>query len=478
MIDGSGNSGASLGLKKTPFRFGLKGLLVAVAACAFIAWSASTIWRNLAGKQANRLVLTGSASERVTSALGLRSAGGTSDAEEAVDSLRHALGDQDAGVRAAAIQSLAAIVSDALARNAKSPQETKLAENWADSATGAFAKALKDPEAGVRATAATGIESIGMRGQAGPPAELIGALKDESTFVRAAAAGALVKFAKVLDAAIPVLLSMLEQDELSIFHACSRTLLAAEPSPALVPTLVEAVQSRNRAVRFHAAALLGRIGPHARGAVVILISTLNEPFDEGGRPQSASVEKVINGQKRLLIDARAWDPACSAAEALAEISTSEEVVGALTGLLESEIAERRGAAAAALGRIGPPSAGSVGALIEAYKRLPPAAFQCGPDGEAVVRALGQLAPSGASAAPALGVLVKALDYDNSIYENRQVRAAAAESLAKFGASAVIAIPKLRALEAERLEPGSRAASAALAQIAAARDRELSARNGH
>jgi HEAT repeat protein len=474
--------------------------MLLVATCGVLGWVGWRVWDELEADPATRQfretlerLKSAEASERWRAAGNLALFSRPRDIERALPALCQATGDEDTEVRLTAARALGALIS-----YVKHPQRDKsvppdVVKKWTDEATRALARLLSDPEEMVRVSAVSafgtmarqpggrqgisGMARPALRGRSGsennaaeeppaevtaglangsvkwnraaakalygytddaPPPELVAALKDKSARVRIAAVGALRDYPLNLDATIPVLLSMVETDEPKVREACSSTLRAVWPTAALVPTLRADLTSGSAAVRSLAAFLLGRIGPEASSAVPALVAMLKEPLD-ASTPRSA------------LSDMQ-QDPPCSAARALGEISSSDEVIAALTEALKSGAAYRHGAVADGLVESGPRAAVAAPALVAAYTKWLDSKDPLD-TGRALTIALGRVAPNTAVAAQAVAALIRALDSKDGRFQLR-----AAESLARFGRAAAAAVPKLRDLRDKGRSEGLRHAA--------------------
>ena len=433
---------------KTRSRSGRRGLIILGALVAvWIGWG---IWDYWNGNDPIRLIRSGNVSERTQAALELRVVSQEGRVEAQAAALIRALDDEDTGVRAMAAVSLGVLSSErpGLAANLREGREQ--VKSGTDAAIHALTKALSDRDKIVRGAAAMGLGSIGKTTALSPPPELIAAVKDPSPEVRAKAVESLSSLAHGVDSLIPVLLSMFENDESEVRTACASALWAAKPAPALVPSLIESLRSRNREVRSQSARLLGRIGPEAKPAVTALIATLKEPVD------------LEMGRTKIMADT--WDPPCHAAIALGSIATSDDVIAVLIQVLRSGrigqpgVSERRFCAAQGLRLIGPHAASAAPALIFAINELLDSKEDL-PGAYPMAESLGQIAPNSASATDAVSTLIRMLD---SKYPWARVGAAVA--LGKFGRAAAITVPKLRALElveARELRDAARAAVVAI-----------------
>jgi hypothetical protein len=166
----------------------------------------------------------------------------------------------------------------------------------------------------------------------------------------------------------------------------------------------------------------------------------------------------LDERKRNLTVAWYWDPACSAAKALGQIASSEEVISRLAQMLSSDIDERIGSAAEGLGNIGPRAAVALPSLIAAYDEVLRSKRHV-IDQIAIPEALGRIAPKSASAPAAIAILIRALDS-----QDWSVRVGAVLSLRNFGADAAGAVPRLRALKQDPAREIRDAATVALTAI--------------
>ncbi len=514
-MEQTARAGAGDASKKGRSRMGMKGLMGAVALCALIVWAGVAIRDHLAGYQPLRAIRAGNAIERRTAAQFLSGPGREIDSEEAMAALIPALGDENAGVRATAAESLGWVVYHLRNHPATAPVASDLLKRRIGVATRWLVALLSDRDPGVRAAAAIGLGTMAKRppslvppppGQLAAlkdksnavrrrtaklmygapdvplPPELAAALEDESAAVRTAAARALARFGPDLDPEIPALFAMMERDETEVQKACDEALMQCWPSPALVPTLAELLKSRDSRVRADAVNLLSRIGPEASPAIPRLIAILNERFDPEQGDRSGAV--VSTGTLAGL-----------AARALEHLGPSPEAIAALVDVISPESLERvrayerrraehdqqahalptqgksapgigpdpvlRGeffriaVAVKVLGEIGPPPVAAIPALISAYNN------GWSLSGGAIPVALGQIAPNSPAAPDAVAVLIRALDE-----KDPSNRLGAIEALGHFGTDAAAAIPKLQALQADRDTSIRDAAAKSLAALEA------------
>jgi HEAT repeat protein len=487
--------------------------MIAVACFALIFWAVRSIWQSAPVYGTARSLRTGDAATRRAAVRELE--GFTpGEAGVAVPALLEALGDQDAEVAAAAARVLGK-KWDAILRSGADPGLIRavvpgLVEALEDTRPGvraaaaeglgflhgstpvaekgdrtglveagppvrALADRLADDSEEVRRAAAVALRTVGAAYRVPPPDGLFTALEqDPSIPVRAEVARALGHFREGLDPAVFALLKALEQkapqvraaaaEGLHVIHAL-RWGSGGNPglSAASVPSLIEALGSRNRKVRYHAAALLRRRDPAARAAIPALLTVLTEPApaEEPSEPTELVFNAVLS------------DPAIAAVRALGEIAPgtaqSVEVVKALVEVLTSHTSwERRYEAAETL-------RSSFGAwenepvipvMLKVLEEVKPSKQ---PVGLAAAEALGQLAPGTPWEGQALTALTSALDgaWDST-------RVAAARSLARFGPRASAAIPRLKAIAGSDPSPDARKAAAdAITAIEATEGRSAS-----
>jgi HEAT repeat protein len=294
-------------------------------------------------------------------------------------------------------------------------------------ATAGLAAALRDPDEGVRAEAARGLQS---RGAAAGDAEeaLIAALDDDSGRVRGRAARALwgagagrpptrVPEDKMLAALVD---SAREADGETPDSAIVLALAAYGRSAP--DRLAAALDDPDFRVRWHAAAALMQLRRAARATAAALRRTM----DDGEW-------LVRNAAGRALEDVVDRDDVPMLAQALADSS-----------------AETRYHAARALARVGPGSAGAVPVLTAALRD---------PDWEVRMESAWALAAVGRAGASAEAALITALGDPDP-----QVRASAAWALAGIGGSEAAAVPALRRARGDQSREAREAAAGALARL--------------
>jgi HEAT repeat protein len=401
------------------------------------------------------------AAEALGAGLGIGSLGSQTTAAF-TDAMATALRDQSEDVRWAAASSFVGgattsappeALMAALERDSSDRVRAAAARSLGGFPSGdvALAAALqRDPADSVRAEAARALVKFPSR-----QAALVAALeRDPSESVQAEAAQSLEQLTSGDDQTTLALLRALGTAKPAVRKVCDMSLWrlyrfrdakGKRRSAAIVPALIEALTSRERQVRCHAAAILGDLGPEARASVPALIGVLTEAFD----PESDKSVPELG------------DPACYAAAALGAIAPStpqaKDAVKALISVIRNEkIDLRREMAAETVARFGAElTAPDVPVLLDLLKET---AGKNGPPAPAVCIAIGLVAPATPWADKAVEALSAALD---SSWANTRMRAA--EALADFGSRARSALPRLRALEKTERELFVRksAASAAL-----------------
>jgi HEAT repeat protein len=291
-----------------------------------------------------------------------------------------------------------------------------------------LAGALRDPDEGIRAEAARGLESLGPDA-AGARDALVAATGDGSAVVRGRAARALLASAGDRPpaglAAPPLLRALLESaresgDEVMPDARLVRELAAFGPSAT--PQLAAALEDPSARVRWHAAAALMQLRRGAHEAAPALRRAMDDPEWPVRNAAGRALEDVVD---------KRWVPLL--AEALADPS-----------------AETRYHIARALARVGPGSAPAL-PVIEASLR----------DADWEVRmeaawALAAIGPAAAATEPALLIALRDPD--------PQVRASAAWGLAGIGGTQATAVPALRRALRDSDRQAREAAAGALARL--------------
>jgi HEAT repeat protein len=440
-------------------------------------------------------------SERWRAAANLQIVSNARDIDPAVASLIVALGDQDSQVKITAARALGALVLRLrIPSESDVTASSEVVRKHTEAATTALAEVLADPEADVRQAALVGLTLLTKQPNSTPrggvaaraptiqgaesarpskpiwqpapelsegletgemkwtkataqafygyldmdaPPPIVTALKDPSNAVRLEAVRCLENYPLNLDAAIPTLISLLEREDPELHNACLYTLRAAWPTSVVLPSLTEALTSKNADVRAPAILLLGRIGPDASSTVPALLAVLKEsPAPATSRPSSGPQQ----------------DPAIMAARALGQISSSDEVIASLSETLGSDLVTRHGGAAYGLAQIGEKARIAAPNLVAAYRKWFDSKGRS-EVGRSMTAALGRIAPKTPVESDAVKLLGDTLDSkDESLVEN------AARALAKFGKEAAATIPKLRALKENGQSDASAAAAAALEAI--------------
>ena len=163
----------------------MTGLVVAVASCAVIFWGGLSIWDHFAGRQPLRKIRVGNANERRTAADDLADPESGIDAEAAIAALIAALGDDDAGVRVGAAESLGGLVYRLRVGPRNPPISADGLKRQIEITTRGLVTALSDHDPGVRAAAATGLGIMATRPGPGPRAlERLAKLRHESKAAR------------------------------------------------------------------------------------------------------------------------------------------------------------------------------------------------------------------------------------------------------------------------------------------------------
>jgi HEAT repeat protein len=362
----------------------------------------------------------------------------TAAVADAWTSLLGLLKDQEIEVRSAAATSLGIIAGSSPAGSGRnSGRAGKKAEPALDVKTAAdgIAALLDDRDAGVRLTAISAMGSLAPKVSGDPPKSLLAAMEDESAINRTAAATALAGYRSGLDPLIPILLGHIEHDELQVRIACTDALGRIRPpavSSAVAPALIAAIGNRDREVRLHLVTLLGRLAPDARLATPALIAVIKEPIESDQRVVDRTAYATFSG------------PAYAAIQALGRLAPRTESAGAAIAVLAEVVRsghpQRRASAAQALGEFGPAAAPAVPALI-AFLKEAAASKVPTRDGDAAAHALGRIAPSTPTAGDAVAALAAALSSTE-----RLTREAAITALLPFGPKAAPAIPAIRALK--------------------------------
>jgi HEAT repeat protein len=414
-------------------------LLLAVAACAAIAWAVRAI-RNVSPIESLTAALRrGDVPERRVAAYELGRAVGDEIAS-ALPALAQATTDPDESVRVAAVESIGGLVAVHMRSR---PDEPAL-----DAATVALVAALNDPKPVVRAGAAAAVGGVlrstsaptprplpGGASTAAAPRRLLDLMRDDSPEVRASAATALGSSAESVEQHDEIALTLLRglDDDSPDVRWASRLALSQVArscdgclSGAIAPAFLEALQKPDETTQEVAMTILAEIGPEAEAAVPPLIRLLEAPADAAKAPSEALRTRAASTLWRV---ARGTKSAPTAVEALRKTLTDDAPrsvrttsANALAGFSRSEAA---------------PAVGSLVAVLKAT------AAEAGPPGPSVAAALGKVAPGDEHEAEAVAALVKALDSPNPF-----TRLEAAKSLGAFGPKAAPAADRLAKIAEE------------------------------
>jgi HEAT repeat protein len=198
-------------------------------------------------------------------------------------------------------------------------------------------------------------------------------LQSEDPEVRKSAARALWKMGARGKEAIPELIEALDDEQSEVRGFAARALGKMKlTSPAAISLLIKALDDQQPVVRGYAARTLGQMGADAKEAVPALTEMLSDPttysvpvvvFEPGGDPGHRIL--IGGGDSYRQKGTHTVYVRANAAEALGRIgSATEEIVSALTGLLDDTQPSVRGSAARALGRIGAEGKPAIRALIQ------------------------------------------------------------------------------------------------------------------
>jgi HEAT repeat protein len=158
----------------------------------------------------------------------------------------------------------------------------------------ALGKAVRDPDATVRAAALKAVHDIADRMAFAPPETFKAALDDESAGVRYWAAGALGHIALGVDPYLPALFEHAEHDpDRDVRMVCALEIQdfikPTAVTPAIVPILTRALDNPESNVRCAACGLLARLGP----ASVSTIPRLRALAKSANRNLRESAERAL-----------------------------------------------------------------------------------------------------------------------------------------------------------------------------------------
>jgi HEAT repeat protein/beta-glucanase (GH16 family) len=302
---------------------------------------------------------------------------------------------------------------------------------------------LKDNDPRVREGAAWALGTTG-RGVEGAVPAVIEALKDENSPVRQHAAQALFEMRSEELAAVPPLIELLGDESAGARSSAADALGTIGPqAKAAVPALTRALSDKDQRVRRQAASALADMRCEAGPAVPALIKLLKDE-------SSAARQDAANPRGRRQHREREWTARGAAALALGAIGPpAAAAVPALTELLKDEVADVRCSAAWGLGGIGPRAKPAVPALIELL----------GSDEQLqgfAARALGKIGAEARDAVPALITLLNS--------GAAGIRPVAAWALGNMGPDAAAAVPAITELLKDKDPLLQVAARDALGQI--------------
>lgn len=190
---------------------------------------------------------------------------------EAIPALEVAIGEADWPVRSQVVHVLGRIGDEALP---------------------ALADAARDPDWRVRAHVAEALESIE---DPRAVAILVDALDDSSPFVRIRAARSLRPFGPAASEAVPRLVVLLGNVDLSVQRAATEALLAV--GPLAIPRLISAVEAGWPRLRARSAWILGQFGAAGREALPSLQRATEDP-DPRVREAASEAVALLEGARR------------------------------------------------------------------------------------------------------------------------------------------------------------------------------------
>jgi HEAT repeat protein len=379
-------------------------------------------------------------------------------------------GDKDAGVRASAASGLTSIYRAQQKAGVPSGEVRESDRLRPEVLVAAFdAELARDP-----ANRVPFVEAIKRLGPVSmdAPAGLLGALDDKRYIIRAEALLALSHFSGGIDPAVTVLLSDVAQNNDQFRPNYYEIADAMRPSPAAAGMLIKSLDSDDGLVREVAAKLLARINPPPSSAAPALIAAVKKAIsvDPGGTGNDDRVPS--DASKSGAVAPRAGGPRVQPAPglvstdlaiALAKVAPPEESVPLLIQLLKRKGAESRVAGAAALAELGPAASSAIPILIANLREAVAAKNNsAGSVGSQTAVALGQIAPRSvdahAQSKDVIAALTEALG--SSV---PWIRLPSIKALGNFGPEASVAIPALRELLNDRADL-KEAARSALAKI--------------
>jgi HEAT repeat protein len=393
------------------------------------------------------------------------------DARRAANRLLVALDrEKDADVRAAAANVLSGLCRAMAGASIRSDGLLAFDPIRLDSLVAAFDAALERDPAN-RLPLVDAIEGLGPSPLAAPSG-LLHSLDDPSSLVRLRVIQALSHFSSGVDRAILVLLKDLETTSDRFVPDYLKAAKGMHPSTAVVPTLIQSLESGDLLLREAAAILLAQIEPSPRAAAPVVIASVRDAISTGDARSKdersvGSDFTTKKGTRPAASTQRSPPPGWVSAHlttALAKVALPEDSVPLLIELLRRKSSSTRSAAAVGLAELGPAAHAAIPALIATMKDAIAAnGYSAVGDGTATAKALGVIAPSApgaqATSEEVIAVLSEALNV-----KVESIRCAAAEALGNFGPRAAGAIPRLHELLEDDFRTVKVAAGSALDQI--------------
>lgn len=285
------------------------------------------------------------------------------------------------------------------------------------------------------------------------PKALLAALDDSSRIVRIEAMLAITEFTSGMDKAVPVLLRDAEsaagESQFNRWQHLYPLRQAAErlhPSPAVIPLLIDGLQSPNPDVREVAVVLLLHLGPAGRPATPALISATRSMIQSVKRSRE-------HGEDPFFSDFAAT---------VVQIAPPEDAIAVLSEALDRDHPASGAHAAWFLGKLGPKGGAAVPILLKALKDAgdPPRGRLLDEYVHAILRSLWDIAPGAGLPKPMADEVIEVL---SRALEDPQdfIRRTAADALGDFGPRAARAVPRLRALSQNVQVPRDTREAAAL-----------------
>jgi HEAT repeat protein len=384
---------------------------------------------------------TATLDDRIAAAIGLRSLDKEAHVGSAVKALLEALETGEPPLRTAAAQTVG-VLANLLDRLEPDPSPTS-PPGLRDQVIAALVERLDDPDADTLLAACVALNQFyatpHQPGQPLPPS-LVAHLDHEWASVRATVCQTLVHFPADLTSLIPKLISMLDHPDAATCYGASQALVAATPDRAQLPTLLLCLRSDSPLARFHAARLLGKLGPSARSAAPELMALLKEAAT------APAASHPVTGKFKLEDNL-----AEEAAVALARTAPGDATIKFFVEMLEAgnpaySKTARWSIAATGLENCGPPASVAVPVVISCVERM----LDAKPEPRSaipLVNLIAKQAPGSPSAERAVKLLTRLLASDARAVDP-QIRITAARALGHFGRAAEPAIPRLKVVAGE------------------------------